>query len=401
MPADYYELLDVGRDVSEGDLKRAYRQKAREHHPDANPGDAQAEARFKEISEAYAVLSDPEARARYDRFGHEGLRGGMGGPAFDFDLSDIFESFFGGNPFGGGRSRRASGPPRGDDHETVVDLDFAEAVFGVDRQIEVRTLVSCDDCGGSGAAEGTSPTVCSACGGAGQVRQVRQSLLGQMVTTAPCGRCRGIGEEIADPCRSCRGEGRRAEHVSLVVRVPPGVERGATLRLSGRGSVGPRGGPAGDLYVHLRVAESDVFVRQGESLVAELPVTMLQAALGAKVTFETLDGPRELAVKAGTQPNDTIRLNGLGVPRANGRGRGDLHVVVRVDIPKKLSKSEVAKLREVASERGEQVDGIVVDRSAPAESHDREQARVEARAERSKSRGSTDARQRRTRRSKS
>ncbi len=397
MPADYYELLDVGRDASEGELKRAYRQKAREHHPDANPGDAQAEARFKEISEAYAVLSDPQARARYDRFGHEGLRGGMGGPAFDFDLSDIFESFFGGNPFGGGRSRGPSGPPRGDDHETVVDLEFAEAVFGVDRPIDVRTLVSCDDCGGSGAAEGTSPTVCGVCEGVGQVRQVRQSLLGQMVTTAPCGRCRGIGEEIADPCRSCRGEGRRAEHVSLVVRVPPGVDSGATLRLSGRGSVGPRGGPAGDLYVHLRVAESDAFVRQGDSLVAELPVTMLQAALGATVTFETLDGPRDLAVKAGTQPNDTIRLNGLGVPRANGRGRGDLHVVVRVDIPKKLSKSEAAKLRDVASERGEQVDGIVVDRSVPAESHDRERARVGARAER---RGSTETRQRRTRRSK-
>ncbi len=357
MPADYYELLDVSRDVSEGDLKRAYRRKAREHHPDANPGDAGAEARFKEISEAYAVLADPEARARYDRFGHDGLRGGMGGPAFDFDLSDIFESFFGGNPFGGGRSRRRSGPPRGDDHETVVDIDFDEAVFGVDRPIEVRVLVSCAGCDGSGAAEGTSPTMCSACEGMGQVRQVRQSLLGQMVTAAPCARCRGIGEEIADPCRSCRGEGRQPEQVSLVVRVPPGVDSGATLRLSGRGSAGPRGGPAGDLYVHLRVAESDVFVRQGDSLVAELPVTMLQAALGASVPFDTLDGLQELVVKAGTQPNDTIRLSGLGVPRANGRGRGDLHVVVRVDIPKKLSKSEAAKLREVASERGEQVEG--------------------------------------------
>ncbi len=357
MPADYYELLGVSSDVTEDDLKRAYRRKAREHHPDANPGDAGAEARFKEISEAYAVLSDPEARARYDRFGHEGLRGGMGGPAFDFDLSDIFESFFGGNPFGGGRSRRRSGPPRGDDHETVVDLDFAEAVFGADRPIEMRVLVSCADCDGSGAAEGTSPTMCSACEGMGQVRQVRQSLLGQMVTAAPCARCRGIGEEIADPCRSCRGEGRQPEQVSLVVRVPPGVDSGATLRLSGRGSAGPRGGPAGDLYVHLRVAESDVFVRQGDSLVAELPVTMLQAALGASVPFDTLDGLQELVVKAGTQPNDTIRLSGLGVPRANGRGRGDLHVVVRVDIPKKLSKSEAAKLREVASERGEQVEG--------------------------------------------
>ena len=358
MPADYYELLGVGRDVGEGDLKRAYRRKAREHHPDANPGDAGAEARFKEISEAYAVLSDPQARARYDQFGHDGLRGGAGGPAFDFDLSDIFESFFGGNPFGGGRSRGA-GPPRGEDHETVVDLDFAEAVFGADRPIDVRVQVSCGECDGSGAAPGTSPAVCSVCGGAGHVRQVRQSLLGQMVTTAPCTRCRGLGQEIAEPCRACRGEGRRPEQVSLVVRVPPGVDSGATLRLTGRGSAGPRGGSPGDLYVHLRVAESDTFVRQGDSLVAELPVTMLQAALGATVPFDTLDGPQELAVKAGTQPNDTIRLGGLGVPRANGRGRGDLHVVVRVDIPKKLSKSQSAKLAEVAAERGEHVNGSV------------------------------------------
>ena len=356
MPADYYELLGVGRDVGEGDLKRAYRRKAREHHPDANPGDASAEARFKEISEAYAVLSDPQARARYDQFGHDGLRGGAGGPAFDFDLSDIFESFFGGNPFGGGRSRRSSGPPRGEDHETVVDLDFSEAVFGVDRSIDVRVQVSCGECGGAGAAAGTSPTVCSVCGGAGQVRQVRQSLLGQMVTAAPCTRCRGLGQEIAEPCRACRGDGRRPEQVSLVVRVPPGVDSGATLRLTGRGSVGPRGGPAGDLYVHLRVAESDTFVRQGDRLVAELPVTMFQAALGATVPFDTLDGPQELTVKAGTQPNDTIRLSGLGVPRANGRGRGDLHLLVRVDIPKKLSKSQAARLAEVAAERGEPVD---------------------------------------------
>lgn len=355
MPADYYDLLEVSRDVSEAELKRAYRRKAREHHPDANPGDAGAESRFKEISEAYAVLSDPGARARYDQFGHDGLRGGTGGPAFDFDLSDIFDSFFGGNPFGGGRQRGPAGPPRGDDHETIVDLDFAEAIFGVDREIELRTLVGCDDCDGSGAAEGTMPTACTACGGAGAVRQVRQSLLGQMVTTAPCGRCRGLGEEIADPCRSCRGEGRRAEHVSFVVRVPPGVDTGATLRLSGRGSVGPRGGPSGDLYVHLRVAESDTFVRQGDSLIAELRVTMLQAALGTDVEFETLDGPKDLVVAAGTQPDETIALKGLGVPRANGRGRGDLHVIVRVTIPTKLSKAEAAKLREVAEERGENI----------------------------------------------
>ncbi|MED5553040.1 MAG: molecular chaperone DnaJ [Actinomycetota bacterium] len=358
MATDYYELLGVGRDASSDDLKRAYRQLAREFHPDANPNDAQAEAKFKEISEAYAVLSDDEARARYDQFGHEGLRsGGMGGDPFNFDLNDIFENFFGGNPFGGGRNRRPSGPPPGEDQEIMLDLAFDEAVFGVDKKVEIQTAVACDNCAGSGAAKGTTARSCTACGGVGQVRQMRQSLLGQMVTTAPCPTCAGLGEEIADPCQICRGEGRHRDTMSYEVRVPPGIDSGSTLRLTGRGAAGPRGGPSGDLYVHLRVEDSDTFVRDGETLHAELHVTMLQAALGARIDFETLDGVVELAVPPGTQPGEVFRLRDYGVPRleGRGRGRGELLVAIKVAVPSKLSKDDEEQLRQIAERRGEKV----------------------------------------------
>ncbi len=358
MATDYYELLGVGRDASSEDLKRAYRQLAREFHPDANPNDAQAEAKFKEISEAYAVLSDDQARARYDQFGHEGLRsGGMGGDPFNFDLNDIFENFFGGNPFGGGRNRRPSGPPPGEDQEIMLDLAFHEAVFGVDKKVEIQTAVACDNCAGSGAAKGTTARSCTACGGVGQVRQMRQSLLGQMVTTAPCPTCAGLGEEIADPCQICRGEGRHRDTMSYEVRVPPGIDSGSTLRLTGRGAAGPRGGPSGDLYVHLRVEDSDTFVRDGETLHAELHVTMLQAALGARIDFETLDGVVELAVPPGTQPGEVFRLRDYGVPRleGRGRGRGELLVSIKVAVPSKLSKDDEEQLRQIAERRGEKV----------------------------------------------
>ncbi len=358
MATDYYELLGVGRDASSDDLKRAYRQLAREFHPDANPNDAQAEAKFKEISEAYAVLSDDEARARYDQFGHEGLRsGGMGGDPFNFDLNDIFENFFGGNPFGGGRNRRPSGPPPGEDQEIMLDLAFDEAVFGVDKKVEIQTAVACDNCAGSGAAKGTTARSCTACGGVGQVRQMRQSLLGQMVTTAPCPTCAGLGEEIPDPCQTCRGEGRHRDTMSYEVRVPPGIDSGSTLRLTGRGAAGPRGGPSGDLYVHLRVEDSDTFVRDGDTLHAELHVTMLQAALGARIDFETLDGVVELAVPPGTQPGEVFRLRDYGVPRleGRGRGRGELLVSIKVAVPSKLSKDDEEQLRQIAERRGEKV----------------------------------------------
>lgn len=357
MATDYYELLEVSREATADELKKAYRRLARQYHPDTNPDDPEAEARFKQISEAYAVLSDDDARNRYDQFGAEGLRGGQGGDPFNFDLNDIFENFFGGNPFGGGRSRGPSGPPRGQDQELVLDLEFEEAVFGVDHTVELRTAVLCDPCEGSGAAPGSEVQTCSTCGGAGQVRQVRQSLLGQMMTTAPCPTCNGMGDEIPEPCETCHGEGRRMDTKSYEVRVPAGVDTGSTLRLSGRGAAGQRGGGAGDLYVHLRVSDSDQFVREGDHLIAEQPISMLQAALGARIDFETLDGPEELAIPPGTQPGEVLRLRGRGVPRleGRGRGRGDLLISLRVDIPTKLSKDDEAALRALAEQRGEDV----------------------------------------------
>ena len=358
MATDYYELLGVDRGASADDLKRAYRKLARQYHPDANPNDQEAEAKFKEISEAYAVLSDESARARYDQFGHEGLRGGgMGGDPFNFDLNDIFENFFGGNPFGGGRTRRPTGPPPGEDQEIVLDLTFEEAIFGVDRKVELQTAVGCEQCSGTGAAEGTSARRCTGCDGSGQIQQMRQSLLGQMVTTTHCPRCGGLGEETPNPCPQCRGEGRYRDSMSYEVRVPAGVDTGSTLRLTGRGAAGPRGGATGDLYVHLRVAASERFTRDGDTLYAELRITMLQAALGARIDFETLDQTVELAIPPGTQPGEIFRLRDHGVPRleGRGRGRGDMLVSINVEIPTKLSKQDDELLRQIAQQRDENV----------------------------------------------
>ena len=358
MATDYYELLGVDRGASADDLKRAYRKLARQYHPDANPDDQEAEAKFKEISEAYAVLSDESARARYDQFGHEGLRGGgMGGDPFNFDLNDIFENFFGGNPFGGGRTRRPAGPPPGEDQEIVLDLTFEEAIFGVDRKVELQTAVGCEQCSGTGAAEGTSARRCTGCEGSGQIQQMRQSLLGQMVTTTHCPRCGGLGEEIPNPCPQCRGEGRYRDSLSYEVRVPAGVDTGSTLRLTGRGAAGPRGGATGDLYVHLRVAASERFTRDGDTLYAELRITMLQAALGARIDFETLDQTVELAIPPGTHPGEIFRLRDHGVPRleGRGRGRGDMLVSINVEIPIKLSKQDDELLRQIAQQRDENV----------------------------------------------
>ena len=358
MATDYYELLGVDRGASADDLKRAYRKLDRQYHPDANPNDQEAEAKFKEISEAYAVLSDESARARYDQFGHEGLRGGgMGGDPFNFDLNDIFENFFGGNPFGGGRTRRPAGPPPGEDQEIVLDLTFEEAIFGVDRKVELQTAVGCEQCSGTGAAEGTSARRCTGCDGSGQIQQMRQSLLGQMVTTTHCPRCGGLGEEIPNPCPQCRGEGRYRDSMSYEVRVPAGVDTGSTLRLTGRGAAGPRGGATGDLYVHLRVAASERFTRDGDTLYAELRITMLQAALGARIDFETLDQTVELAIPPGTQPGEIFRLRDHGVPRleGRGRGRGDMLVSINVEIPTKLSKQDDELLRQIAQQRDENV----------------------------------------------
>lgn len=355
MATDYYELLEVERDASTDEIKRAYRIAARRYHPDANPGDAEAEARFKEVATAYEVLSDPDRRRSYDRFGADGPQ--MGDPFAGFGgggLGDIFDAFFGGGgaaSAGGGRGGRSAGP----DLEVSVQIPFESAVFGSQEEVSVRTAVACTTCEATGAAPGTHATTCGQCGGAGQVRQVRQSILGQMVTAAPCPVCRGAGEVIADPCTTCNGEGREVVEKTYTIDIPAGVDTGSTLRLTGFGAVGPRGGPAGDLYVQVRVAPHPRFGRDGDDLVHELHLPMTQAALGAAIAFETLDGQEDLVIPRGTQTGKVFRLRGRGVPHVRGRGRGDLLVQVVVDTPVDLEPEVEEALRRVAELRGDDV----------------------------------------------
>ena len=356
MSTDFYELLGVARSADADTIKKAYRRKARELHPDANPNNPEAEEQFKQVTRAYEVLSDQDARARYDRFGESGISGSgaAGDPFASGGLGDIFEAFFGGSPFGTG-GRAQSGPPRGQDLEVVTDITLEQAVFGGTIPVDVRTAVRCDECNGTGAGGGTQPVSCSDCGGSGQVRRVRQSLLGQMVTSGPCTRCSGYGQVVMTPCSACKSEGRTVTVVDYTIDVPAGVDTGSTLRLSGRGAVGPRGGSSGDLYVHIRVADHDKFVRDGADLVCNVTVSIAQAALGTHIVLDTLDGAEDLIVPAGTQHGRQFVLRGRGVPVLNGRGRGNLIVRVIVDIPTRLNGEEEALLRQFAELRGEDV----------------------------------------------
>ncbi|MCU1450342.1 MAG: dnaJ [Acidimicrobiales bacterium] len=358
--ADFYELLGVAPNASEDEIKRAYRALARELHPDANGGDPHAEDRFKEVTVAYETLRDPERRRRYDMFGPESS--GAAGSGFDAGpfaggLGDLFETFFGGgfggSPFGGGRqgARNRQGP----DMEVALELTFEEAVFGVHREVRLRQPVACATCQGSGARAGTTPTTCGECQGSGEVHRVRRSILGQMVSSSPCPRCGGTGEEVTSPCPDCRGEGRVTEERAYTVDVPAGVDDGSTLRLTGRGAAGARGGGYGDLYVHLRVAAHERLQRHGHDLVDVLHLPVTQAALGAHLNYDTLDGAEDLVVPAGTQSGRVFRLRGRGVPHLDGRGRGDLLVQVMVDTPTHLSAEEDELLRQFAAERGDEV----------------------------------------------
>jgi molecular chaperone DnaJ len=359
--ADLYEVLGVSRQATGDELKRAYRRKAREFHPDTNHGDDETEERFKEVSLAYEVLSDPERRARYDQFGPAGVFGpGAGGSGFGSGpgdpfgggLGDLFGAFFnaaGGNVGG----RRRTGPVPGPDAEMTVRLTFREAVFGAHREVTVQVPVHCDTCEGSGARPGTSAVRCTECQGAGELRRVRQSILGQVMTAVPCPHCQGSGESIASPCDQCGGEGRRTESRTLTVDVPAGVDDGSTLRLSGHGPAGFRGGPNGTLFVHLSVEADPVFERSGADLHASVHLAMTQAALGTTVVFDTLDEQRDLVIDPGTQAGTVIRLKGQGVPLIRGRGRGDLYVHLVVDTPTGLDERQRGLLADLAEARAE------------------------------------------------
>jgi molecular chaperone DnaJ len=350
--SDLYGLLGVRHDASDEEIKRAYRARARELHPDTNPGDAASEAKFKEVTVAYEVLRDPERRARYDRFGPEGVFSGQGGGSgfgFEGGLGDIFEAFFG--QMSGGNRRR--GPAPGADAEVRLSLEFAEAVFGCRQEISVRLPATCTSCAGRGTAPGTEPVTCADCNGEGELRRVRQSLLGQVVTSVACSRCSGMGLTIPHPCPDCDGEGRRMVESTFTVEVPAGVEDGSTLRLAERGAAGQRGGSTGSLFVHLVVTADPRFERQGDNLHSTLTVGLAQAALGTEVNVDTLEGTLPVVVRAGTQHGYVERIKGAGVPHLRGRGRGDLFVHVLVETPVGLKPAEEELLRQYAAARGE------------------------------------------------
>ena len=334
---DYYEVLGVSRSASDQEIKSAYRRHALKHHPDRNPDDAHAEERFKEAAEAYGVLGDPDKRRRYDAYGHAGVSGAGGGAGFDptifADFSDILGDFFGfGDAFG-----RRRGPRRGSDLRYNLDISFEEAAFGTEEQIRIPRAERCEACSGSGAAPGTEPVSCPTCRGAGQVTFQQ----GFFSVARTCGQCRGSGRIVAKPCTTCRGEGQRIVEKTLKIKIPAGVDGGSQLRIGGEGEPGALGGPSGDLYVALRVAEHEFFKRDGTHLVCEMPVGVAQATLGATIEVPTLDGgSAKLNVPEGTQSGAVLRLKGQGVPALGGRGRGDLHVLVRVVIPKHLSSEQ-------------------------------------------------------------
>lgn len=349
---DYYQLLGVERDASQDEIKRSYRRLARELHPDANPDDPEAEARFKQVAEAYEVLSDPEKRARFDRFGSSGSAGGGGDP-FGGGLGDLFDAFFNTG------ARQQSGPQRGADLEVVAQLTLEDVVRGTAKDVTVRTAVSCDTCEATGASPGSEIHRCDQCGGSGQIRQVRQSILGQMVTTAACARCSGEGVIIATPCVDCSGEGRRVGEQTYSVEIPAGVGDGQTLRLGSRGAVGRRGGGAGDLYVQVHVAEHERYIRDGDDLHAELHVAVTQAALGAHVDFTSLDDGADadisIDIPAGSQTGKRFRNRDKGVPLLRGKGRGELILTLVIDTPTDLTPEQEELLRMLAKERGEDV----------------------------------------------
>ena len=349
---DLYGVLGVSRNASDDEIKRAYRQLARELHPDVNR-DPEAEHRFKQVTAAYQTLSDPSRRRQYDMFG---AGGGRGAPDFfPFgDMGDIFDVFFGGG-FGGRRrtATRRSRTRRGEDLGVRVQLTFQEAAFGVTKEVEVESLETCARCQGTGCEPGTHPSRCTRCGGTGEVQDVTRSMFGTVMTARPCTTCEGTGEEIAAPCNECRGDGRQSKRETIKVEVPAGVTDGMELRVSGAGTDGRQGGGPGDLYVALEVEPHPVFERRGQDLVCALPVAMTQASLGADVEIPTLEGTETVHLDAGVESGAVLRLRGKGVPNLGRRGRGDLYVTVLVETPVPKSKEERALLERLAELRGE------------------------------------------------
>lgn len=357
---DYYEVLGLPREASEAEIKKAYRRLARDHHPDANPDDSGAEERFKELTEAYEVLSNPESRRAYDTYGHQIPRAGAGtrGAADPFGgFQDIFETFFGdrfGGPSGGSFFGGSRAPSRGSDTEVEVKVTLREAASGVEREVKVQTVKECSVCGGVG---GTSTRQCGTCGGMGAVRSVRESFFGQMVSTQTCPTCSGSGRIIEVVCENCQGSGRVAELATHSIRIPAGIEDGMRIRVAGAGNIGERGAPSGDLYIRVRVGEDPELIRDGDDLIHRMRINFVEASLGTEVEVPTLEGTTEVRIEPGTQPGATLTLRGEGMPRLKRRGRGDLKVLVDVMVPTRLSAEQRELLKRFEASSGEETYG--------------------------------------------
>lgn len=358
---DYYEVLGVSRGASEDEIKKAYKKMARKYHPDLNPGDKTAEDKFKEVNEAYEVLSDADKKARYDQYGHAGVdpnfgAGGFGGGfdgSFDFgDLGDIFGSFFGGG-FGGGRRTNPNAPQRGESIRMSIAISFEEAAFGCEKAVTVERYETCDTCHGNGCAPGTSPEVCPDCHGTGTVQVRRQTPMGVFATSSPCPKCGGKGRIIHQPCKDCRGSGMVRKKKTIQASIPAGIDNGQTISIRGQGNAGKNGGPAGDLLITITVRPHELFRREGTSVLCEAPITFTQAVLGAELEIPTIDGKVKYTLPEGTQSGTTFRLKGKGIPSINGRGRGDQYVTVYIETPKNLNKEQKEALKKFAETMGE------------------------------------------------
>ena len=360
---DYYEVLGLKKGASEDEIKKAYRKLAKQNHPDVNPGDKGAEERFKEINEAYGILSDPEKRSRYDQFGHAGVDpnfgaggGGFGFDMGDLDLGDIFGSFFGGGfgGFGGGGARR-NGPQKGESLRASITITFEEAAFGCTKELDLNRTETCEACRGSGCAAGTTAETCPDCRGSGQVRIQRGAGGFAFSTTTTCPKCQGKGKLIHSPCKSCGGAGSVQRKKRVSVTIPAGIDDGQAVSLRGQGNAGVNGGPAGDLLVGVRVKPHPLFHREGTTVVYEHPVSFYQAALGAELEIPTIDGKVKWTLPAGTQPGTTFRLRGKGIPELRGRGRGDQYVTVKVQVPTSLNNEQKEALHAFGTAMGEEV----------------------------------------------
>lgn len=352
---DYYEVLGVQKGASDDEIKKAFRRKSKEYHPDLHPGDKEAEEKFKEVNEAYQVLSDADKRDKYDRFGHAGVDpnfgagGGFNGGGFGgFDFGDIFGDIFGGG-FGGGRTR--NGPKRGADIRQVIDITFEEAAFGCSKKINVTAQEKCESCGGTGAKKGTPVETCQNCHGTGRVQTRQRTILGYMTTETVCPQCRGDGKIIKEPCRDCRGTGVVRKNKTIEVQIPPGIDNGQTIQLSGNGEAGAKGGPNGDLLITVRVRPHEIFKRDEYDVYIDMPITFAQAALGAKIQVPTLDGAVEFTIPEGTQTGSKFRMKGKGIPYLRSKSRGDEYVTVTVEVPRNLSSRQKEMLRSFDEDR--------------------------------------------------